>query len=314
MIEFVGPNYQYQGEQLNQPEFIIVRDHHYDEELQCFPVESLLRHSLCNPKDHVVIFDHVLQHDDVLTPYNLCYFPSFLARENREFIAQQIQPDWSNKTHAFNFMINKSRRHRERLLQLVTQFDLQSYRHTLAWTHNNINAIAVTDYKFGTEHTMEKGLRSGAVLNSKNYQGLLQRSVFEPTCVSLITEPAYYERETIVTEKTMMAMYGGTVPIWVGGWRIADYLRNTGFDVFDDIIDHSYQSLPDPADRVDQALQLNIDLLRDPAQMQKFCRENANRFQHNVDLLQSNIFTELCQQQIDQCSGELQLHLTRLLG
>jgi hypothetical protein len=36
-------------------------------------------------------------------------FPSFLARENTEFVQQQIQPDWSNKTATFNFIINKKK-------------------------------------------------------------------------------------------------------------------------------------------------------------------------------------------------------------
>ena len=77
MIEFVGHNYRYQGEQLTKPEIIVIRDHHYHEDTQQFPVEQLLKNSLCDPDLHTVIMDHVLAHDDCLQDYNLIYFPSF---------------------------------------------------------------------------------------------------------------------------------------------------------------------------------------------------------------------------------------------
>jgi len=314
MIELVGSQYSYQGERLSQPQIIIVRDHHYDEKLQCFPVEKLLRLSLCDPQDHVVIFDHVLQHDDVLQPYNLVYFPSFLARENCEFVSQKIQSDWTHKSVVFNFMINKPRPHRTILLKLIEQLGLTSYCHSLAWQHNHVNQIPVTDYRFGSETVLEYGVKNGSFKNAHTYQRLLQKKVFEPSFISLVTEPCFYERETIVTEKTFMAMYGGTVPIWTGGWRIASYLKNIGFDIFEDVIDHSYQTLSNPTDRTEQAVLRNLHLLKDFTAMQKFFIDNQNRFQHNVNLLESNIFTCLCQQQIDHYSGELHLHLKRLLG
>jgi len=90
MIDVIGSNYCYQGEQLVLPEIIIVRDHHYHEEQHGFPIKQLLENSVCDPREHVVIFDHVLQHEDVLKDYQLVSFPSFLARENTEFIQQQI--------------------------------------------------------------------------------------------------------------------------------------------------------------------------------------------------------------------------------
>jgi hypothetical protein len=300
MIEFVGSFYRYSGEQLTSPEIIFVRDHHYNEEDQCFHLKKLLENSLCDPHEHAVIFDHVLQHDDVLKDYQLISFPSFLARENTEFIQQQIQPNWDNKTVAFNFMINKPRPHRIQLLKLIEEFELTNYKHSLAWRQNSINAIPVTDYRFGDETVMDRGVKNGSFRNSYTYQGLLQKTVFEPSCISLITEPVFYERETIITEKTLMTMYAGTLPIWVGGWCIPNWLRAHGFDTFDDIIDHTYQCLADPQDRVEQAIRLNIDLLQDFNQTHAFVAQNQSRFQHNLDLLQNNYFSQLSRQVYNQ--------------
>jgi hypothetical protein len=314
MIEFVGSSYKYSGEQLTQPEIIFIRDHHYDEDDQCFHVQQLLENSHCDPHEHVLMFDHVLQHDDVLKDYQLISFPSFLARENTEFIQQQIHTDWNNKTTTFNFMINKPRPHRIMLLKLVEEFGLNDYCHSLAWQNNNVNSIPVTDYRFGTEVVMNRGVRNGPVKNSQVYQGLLQTTVFEPTCVSLITEPVYYERETIITEKTLMAIYGGTLPIWVGGWRIPDYLKQAGFDTFDDIVDHSYQALADPEDRCRQAVELNQDLLRYFDITKHINWECRDRLRKNVELLESNYFRTKCLSTIDQHSGTVQHVLQKMLG
>jgi hypothetical protein len=314
MIEFVGSKYCYQGEQLVSPEIIVIQDHHYNENNQCFHVQQLLENSLCDPKEHIVIMDHVLQHNDVLKDYQLISFPSFLARENTEFVQQQIQSDWSNKTATFNFMINKPRPHRIRLLEMIKKFELTDYCHSLAWKTNTVNDISVTDYKFGPETIMDRGVKNGSFRNAQTYQGLLQKTVFEPTCISLITEPVFYECETIITEKTLMAMYAGTILIWVGGWRIPDYLKQAGFDTFDDIVDHSYQDLADPADRCRMAVELNLNLLRNFDVTKQINWECCNRLKKNVELLENNYFRNKCLSIIDQYSGPVQHTLQQMLG
>jgi len=314
MIEFVGSTYRYQGEQLAKPEIIVVQDHHYNETDQCFPLEQLLKNSSCDPHQHVIILDHVLQHDDILQNYNLINFPSFMARENGQFIEQQIQPNWSNKTATFNFMINKPRPHRIQLLKLIQQFGLNNYRHSLAWRTNTVNDIAVTNYCFGPEVVMDRGVRNGSFRNAHTYQGLLQQTVFEPSCVSLVTEPVFYEHETIITEKTLMAIWGGTIPIWVGGWRIADWLRAQGFDTFDDIVDHRYQSLLDPAERVRCAVADNLAVLDNFERVHQFVIENQSRFEHNLCLLKSNFFKSQCLSIIDQHTGPVRTKLQQMLG
>jgi hypothetical protein len=227
--------------------------------------------------------------------------PTFLARENQEFIQQQIVPQWANKTTIFNFMINKPRLHREFLLILLKYFELDNYSHSLCWRHiattlqvpkyqHIIDSVTLdmqsTNYVFGSEIHMDRGLRNGSYKNAHTYQGLLQNTVFEPSCISLITEPAFYEKETIVTEKTLMAICGGTMPLWVGGWRIPEYIDHMGFDIFSDVIDHSYQMESDPWDRCYFAIERNLDLLKG------FNANNLNtaRLQHNYDLLQKNVF------------------------
>ena len=276
MLIIHGPTYQYQGEQLAEPTIIYVQDHHYNEQEQCFHLEKLLS----GTHNHTVVFDHVVQHDEFLT--NPVYFPLLLARETCEFNEQNIITKWNEKTVAFNFIINKARLHRVWLIKLIDQLKLTNFLHSLCWQQSPVSSISITDYRLGNEIKMGQGVKNGNYPNALTYRELLKTCVFEPTAVSLITEPAYYERETIVTEKTIMAIYGGTVPIWVGGWRIPDYMQSQGFDIFNDVVDHSYQSLADPEQRCYRAIIDNIHLLHHPVEVDRA------RLQHNLDLVKSN--------------------------
>ena len=296
MIEIHGPTYKYAGEILDKPEIIVVRDHHYNEVDHCFHVKNLLENSTCDPYLHTLIFDHVLIHDDVLKDYNIILYPALIAKEEREFNQQLIEIDWNNRSCIFNFMINKPRTHRKRLLKLVEELNLTNYTYSLPWIENPFTSLPVTNYMIGTETQMLQGIRSGNIMNWQNYKQLLQKTVFEPSCISLITEPVFFERESILTEKTIMSIYSGTLPIWVGGWRCADALRSFGFDVFDDIVDHSYQDLDDPFDRCYHAIERNLNLLRDFDLAHKFIQNNKSRFEHNLNLLKNNVF----QKTVDQ--------------
>ena len=311
MISFVGSNYQYTGENPTGPDLIYIQDHHYNEDLQCFPIQKLLENSNYS---HTVLFDHVVQHDDILKNYNLVCLPIFAAKSCEQFNRQEIDVGWNDRPCTFNFMINKPRLPREFLLLLIKHFNLNNYTYTLCWKRPEINTnnlcqvtanpayheiintttmdIPTKQFLLGQENLLDRGLQYRHITNSENYQQFLQKNVFEPSCISLITEPAFYERETIITEKTIMAIYGGTVPIWVGGWRIADYMRSMGFDTFDDVVDHSYQALTDPLDRCYRAVELNLHLLQDHDRVQDIVAQSQARLQHNLDLLRQNCFRQ----------------------
>ncbi len=271
-----GPTYQYQGETLDKPTVIYVRDHHYNEQDQCFHLQRLLNGST----EHTVIFDHVVQHNEFLT--DPVYFPALMAREVNEFKKENLTANWTKKFRAFNFMINKLRPHRLCLLNLVDEFKLQNYSHSLCWKTSPVPSIPTTNYYFDDQLVLEHSALLMHRCNSEYYREFLQMLVFEPSVVSLVTEPAYYEKETIITEKTVMSIWGGTIPIWVGGWKIPMYMKQLGFDIFEDLVDHSYQGLEDPYQRCRSAIEQNLEFLKNPTQPM------IQRLEHNLRVLQSN--------------------------
>ena len=291
----VDSAYRYGGEILSKPTTVIVVDHNYDEENNQWPVLQLIESSTVDPYSHTLLLD-VNLHDDVLAKYKPKCTPFFLARMVDEFQRENIIPDWTNKTKTFNFMINKLRPHRKELLELVEEFNFTDFTYSLPWQENPFTSLLVTNYMIGTEIQMPQGIASGDIPNSQNYKQLLQKNVFEPSCISLITEPTYIEQEAMLTEKTIMAVYGGTIPIWVGGWRCADAMRLLGFDVFDDIVDHSYQALEDPWQRVRKSISLNKSLLSNFT----ITTPIITRLQHNFDLMISGVFEKEVEKQLDE--------------
>jgi len=75
----------------------------------------------------------------------------------------------------------------------------------------------------------------------------------------------YCHNRRFITEKTMMAVYNRQVPIILSVTNTVEYLRNIGLDMFDDIVDHSYDLEKDPekrikmvADQIEKVCKLNI--------------------------------------------------------
>jgi len=282
---FINSLYRYNGEVLTEPTTIFVTDHHYDEENDVWPLQQLLDASICEPAEHTLLFDMII-HDDRFTQYNPICEPWTMEYLQHEFEEENIVPDWTNKTVPFNFMINKERPHRIKLLRMIEDAQLTNFTYSLPWLDNPYTGLKPTNYMIGTETQMAQGIRSGSIRNSTNYKQLLQKNVFEPSCISLITEPPIYEKEAHLSEKVIMAIYGGTIPIFIGGWRCADALKSIGFDVFDDIVDHSYETLEDPWERVTKAFALNIDLLKSFTITDTILQ----RMQCNLDLLTDGVF------------------------
>ena len=61
-------------------------------------------------------------------------------------------------------------------------------------------------------------------------------------------------------------------------------------DVFDDIIDHSYDAIEDPEQRLRQAINLNKDLLTDINKVKQLWKDNRNRFVNNVNFARNTLY------------------------
>jgi len=95
-----------------------------------------------------------------------------------------------------------------------------------------------------------------------NFLNLLRlKYVYGSAAVNIVNETEYFSVTGIVTEKTLLAIAAEQVPIVIGHKGIVDQCRRMGFDMFDDLVDTSYEEF-DYLDRVEQAILRNKDLIQ----------------------------------------------------
>lgn len=109
------------------------------------------------------------------------------------------------------------------------------------------------------------------------------------SAVSLITESQRFEKAIHFSEKTAYAMLGQTFPIWIGGYRQAQEWEKLGFDVFHDVIDHSYQFYDTLIQRCWHAFADNSKLLTDLNKLARVREKMSARLQDNFNRVTDNI-------------------------
>ena len=210
-------------------------------------------------------------------------FPAWLAYHD---FTPMIQLDYSpgQTVDCFNFIVNKARPWRVFAVKLLEYFNLTTQCYTLNSAANYFlnDAIVyqgrVSQIKKFFSCMKEKdglpkkfkprmfGKSFGYEDRVRSWNSFLKSLVFSPSAIAIITEP--YEITWIdhltYSEKTIYAMLGLNFPLWVGGGiGQADTWKSVGFDVFDDVIDHSYQYHKDPVERSFYAVHDNLQILYD---------------------------------------------------
>jgi hypothetical protein len=89
-----------------------------------------------------------------------------------------------------------------------------------------------------------------------------------------------------ITEKSTKPFIWGQVPIFVCCYNSLKYLQELGFDLFDDIIDHSYDLEIDPYNRITMAVNQLEKICSLPIEhWQKYKQDNISRFIKNSKLV-----------------------------
>jgi hypothetical protein len=85
--------------------------------------------------------------------------------------------------------------------------------------------------------------------------------VYSTCAVNIVTETEYNTTPGIISEKTLLAMAAEQIPILIGHAGIVQHCKELGFDMFTDLVDVSYDHMPNDI-RVEQAILLNQDLIQ----------------------------------------------------
>lgn len=249
-------------EHVSNVEVIYVNDHYDPAQLE----------KLIGQQQSWIVSDFHWQLPPTSRP-SLCY-PYFLIALCEQ-AKQEVQPQTYTTTSCFNFMVYKARPLRRVFLELLQYFNLTTECYTanigkhmkpLSIAHSDPNIVNFLKYRKSTTLTLQPQIvstESEQGYNISHYTKFLERKVFGPSAVALITEPIEpaWDNSMNFSEKTIFAMLGCNFPIWVGGVNQASLWASAGFDTFNDIIDHSYQTKETTIERMYYALKNNLDLL-----------------------------------------------------
>jgi hypothetical protein len=120
--------------------------------------------------------------------------------------------------------------------------------------------------------------------NIGNFENKL-RDKYRNSFVEIVSESSFTPISYMLTEKTAHCFYGCNFPIILSGAGAVSHLRELGLDVFDDIVDHSYDLVKNPFDRIILAIEGNRRLLTDPDYAKQSWRKCRPRFEHNIQVM-----------------------------
>lgn len=212
--------------------------------------------------------------------------PWWFIQETERLKSNTPHTPWKSKHETFSFMVNKLRGSRERMIQSLIKNNLHTNTYTLV-SSQFVNFPAQY-YEHDKSVKLNSSILNKSYDNITIYNNYTREHVFEPAYIHIITEPGWLEQSTFITEKSVFPFEAGCVPIWCGGWKQPSWFRKQGFDVFDDLIDHSYEDLPTANERLQASIDLNKNLLQNKDLAAGFFEANKSRFEANRNLLRSD--------------------------
>ena len=256
-----------------------------------------------NYKTDKVYFDSYTHWENFGYPAE--YSPGFFINEAYSF-AERAYTE-TPKTDQFKFvaMMNNARPHRLLTSAWVCHniLDTESFSYTQSWEADDLNLnIKLGDLVRNSTcpnltNFLPRNFISNLGQTPRNYLGDTNDRIvdmwnqflcnnFSQSTFSLVSEPEFWEKAGNITEKYLMALYGHCMPIFCSGYKMPYTLALAGFDVFDDIINHDYQYLDNPSERILSALELNKDLIIN-GNIKK--SDYANRHKKNLRLVTTDL-------------------------
>lgn len=252
--------------------------------------------------DKKFVSDHYLYLDDFNVEIDLKN--NYFIISSSQFLSKDVTPNLSGDIkYKFSFMSNKCRSHRKLCATVIANmFNTDDICYSYL---DQPNDFLVSELLFGTEYDFDKskclsekfffkdGFRNktnyGAAQPGSSNTGVayefMRDKLFSNAATSIITEPCFFERGPMLTEKTLMAIYSGHFMIWPGAWDLPDTAKRMGLDIFDDIIDHSYQHIEHPGKRVVEAFVRNKDFLEDIDKQIEYRSKNLHRILNNINIV-----------------------------
>jgi len=210
-----------------------------------------------------------------------------------------------DKEFLFSCHNRATRKHRIETLCFLKKYDILK---DTDWTYTDTYQVSLQQIQLGEitgyftfvadeiDWLKNVGLKYSKYENNK--LDLLQldgghiTNVVTPECyincyINIITETNFYIPEIHISEKSFRPFYYMQLPIFVATDRHVENLRKKfGFDMFDDLIDHSYDLVRNNQKRMKMVFEEIKRLNNNKDLVIEFYKQNKHRFEKNLNLFQ----------------------------
>lgn len=145
------------------------------------------------------------------------------------------QPYLAQRNHRFICLNANPRPHRKTVVEHIQQ--------------NKMGGLVSYNLGHAVEYDISIQIDTASAPNQ--YRGWKPHSdLLRDAELHVVTETVFEHNCTFLTEKSFKPFSFHQLPLWVSVPGTVEYFRNAGFDVFDDIIDHSYDCVTDHSTRL----------------------------------------------------------------
>ena len=209
-----------------------------------------------------------------------------------------------NSDYCYLSLNRHPRNHRAMLVSLLYELDIQDtgliscmFKGSLTKIVKNIDWGVSEYYEEGSIKVQNQGTNINDDFNiyethndnPSNFKNCLAE-YYKQTFVEIVSETSFTEECFNLTEKTLNSIYGACFPILICSKHSVKFLREMGLDMFDDVVDHSYDNISDPAERLEAAIIDNITLLTNSKRTKDLWVKNKHRFEKNIDFCKERMY------------------------
>jgi len=202
------------------------------------------------------------------------YWSSFRPTEefklNRTYKLSSLNGnDWSHRKYAYILLSKKSY-----FNQMIFTFGIRKTQFDF------LNSLVLSDQDLEEFNKLPQTVTYNQTDHAANLDIDISHPAFQDTYVNLVNETSISNELAIVSEKTFKPIRAHQLFVIIATVGAVKFLRDIGFDVFDDIIDHSYDMIQNEKLRIEMAIQQldrlsELDLTKLFIQLQPRLEKNA---------------------------------------
>lgn len=140
--------------------------------------------------------------------------------------------------------------------------------------------------------------------NCSNFEKRL-RPYYQNSFVEFIGCRLYSEPTVSIDEKYINSICARNFPVIIGSTGTVAFYRESGLDLFDDIVDHSYDLIENPISRLAKAIELNRHLLVDFDNTKQKWKQCEERFNDNLKISHKQMYNYYENKSLRSCNNEI---------